>query len=77
MLKEIIWNNKFMCINGKPLFRNKVLKKGFLSVRDIMSDEGKLKSRSTLQHQNLRACVTPQNVITDTKCNSNAKCNNF
>ena len=21
--------------------------------------------------------VTPQNVITDTKCNSNAKCNNF
>ena len=49
VLKEIVWNNKFMCINGKPLFRNKVLKKGFLTVRDILSDEGKLKSWSTLQ----------------------------
>ena len=53
MLKEIIWNNKFMCINGKPLFMNKVLKKGFLTVRDILSDEGKLKTWSTLQNINL------------------------
>ena len=53
VLKEIIWNNKFMCINGKPLFRNKVLKKGFLTMRDILSDEGKLKSWSTLQNKNL------------------------
>ena len=53
MLKEIIWNNKFMCINGKPLFTNKVLKKGFLTARDILSDEGKLKSWSTLQNKDL------------------------
>ena len=42
-----------MCINGKPLFRNKVLKKGFLTVHDILSDEGKLKSWCTLQNKNL------------------------
>ena len=42
-----------MCINGKPLLRYKVLKKGFLTVRDILSDEGKLKSWSTLQNKNL------------------------
>ena len=53
VLKEIIWNDKFMCINGKPLFRNKVLKKGFLTSRDILSDGGKLKSLSTLQNKNL------------------------
>ena len=53
VLKEIIWNKKFMCINGRPLFRKKVLKKGFLTVRDILSDEGKLKSWSTLQNNNL------------------------
>ena len=53
VLKEIVWNNKFMCINGKPLFRNKVLKKGFLTVRDILSDEGKLKSWSALQSKHL------------------------
>ena len=29
VLKEIIWNNKFMCINRRPLFRKKVLKKRF------------------------------------------------
>ena len=33
-----------MCINGKLLFRKKVRKKGFLTVCDILSDEGKLKS---------------------------------
>ena len=27
VLKEFIWNNKFMCINGKPLFRKRVFKK--------------------------------------------------
>ena len=53
VLKEIIWNNKFMSTNGKPLFRSKVLKKGFLTVRDILSGEGKLKSWSTLQNKNL------------------------
>ena len=53
VLKEFIWNNKFMCINGKPLLRKKVLKKGFLTVRDTLSDEGKLKSWGTLQNYNL------------------------
>ena len=53
VLRQIIWNNKFICINGRPLFRRKVLKKGFLTVRDIVSDEGKLKSWSTLQNNNL------------------------
>ena len=53
LLRQIIWNNKFICVNGRPLFRRKVLKKGFLTVRDIVSDEGKFKSWSTLQNNNL------------------------
>ena len=53
MLRQIIGNNKFMCINGRPLFRRKVLKRSFLTVCDIVSDEGKLKSWSTLQNNNL------------------------
>ena len=53
VLRQIIWNNKFICIKGRPLFRRKVLNKGFLTVRDIVSDEGKLKSWSTLQNNNL------------------------
>jgi len=42
-----------MCIIGRPFFRRKVLKKGFLTVRNIVSDEGKLKSWSTLQNNTL------------------------
>ena len=53
VLRQIIWNNKFMCINGRPLFRRKLLKKGFLTARDIVSDEGRLKSWSTLQNNNI------------------------
>ena len=34
LLRQIIWNNKFICVNGRPMFRRKVLKKGFLTVRD-------------------------------------------
>ena len=37
----------------KTFVQEKVLKKGFLTVRDILSDEGKLKSWSTLQNNNL------------------------
>ena len=42
-----------MCINGKPFFRKKVLKKGYLTVRDLLTHEGKLKSWGTLQNYNL------------------------
>ena len=53
VLRQIIWNNNFICINGRPLYRRKVLKKGFLTVRDTVSDESKLNSWSTLQNNNL------------------------
>ena len=53
VLNEIIWNNKFLCIDGKPLFRNKLLRKGFLTVSDILTDSGRMKSCRTLQNQNV------------------------
>jgi len=40
VLRQIILNNKFMCIKGRPLFRRKVLNKGFLTVRGTVPDEG-------------------------------------
>ena len=53
VLKEIISNNKFLCINGKPLFRSKLLRKGFRSVSDLLTESGKMKSWSTLQNHNV------------------------
>ena len=53
VLNEIIWNNKFLCIDRKPLFRNKLLRKGFLTVSDILTDSGRMKSCRTLQNQNV------------------------
>ena len=53
VLNEIVWNNKFLCINGKPLFRNKLLRKGFLTVSDLLTDSGTMKSWRILQNQNV------------------------
>ena len=53
VLNEIIWNNKFLCIDGKSLFRNKLLRKGFLTVSDILTDSGRMKLCRTLQNQNV------------------------
>ncbi len=53
MLKEFIWNNKFICIDGKPLFRNKIVKKGIIKLCDLLNDTGKLKTWDALQNKNI------------------------
>ena len=53
VLNEIIWNNKFLCIYGKPLFRNKLLRKGLLIVSDLLTDSGTMKSWRILQNKTL------------------------
>ena len=50
-LNEIIWNNKFLCINGKPFLRSKLLtRKDFCTVNGLLIDSGKMKSRRILQN---------------------------
>ena len=50
-LNEIIWNNTFLRINGKPLFRSKLLtRKDFYTVNGLLTDFGKMKSRRILQN---------------------------
>ena len=44
VLNEIIWNNKFICIGAKPLFRNRIAKKGINKLCDLLDDTGKLKT---------------------------------
>jgi len=51
VLNEIIWNNQFICVGGKPMFRNNFFKKGITKLCDVLSDEGELKMSS---HRNGR-----------------------
>ena len=53
VLNEIIWNNKFVCIGGKPLFRNKIVKKGIIKLCDLLNGTGKLKTWDVLQNKNI------------------------
>ena len=53
VLNEIIWNNKFICIGTKPLFRNRIAKKGIIKLCDLLDDTGKLKTWDVLQSKNI------------------------
>ena len=53
VLNEIIWNNKFICIGGKPLFKNKIAKKGIIKLCDLLNDTGKLKTWDVLKNENI------------------------
>ena len=37
-LQIILWNNKFICINGKPIFYKTLAEKGILRIGDLVSE---------------------------------------
>ena len=43
VLDQIIWNNKFLKIGGKSLYRRMLLNNGIVRVKDILDTEGKLR----------------------------------
>ena len=53
MLNEIFWNNKFISIGGKPLFRTKIAKKSIIKLCELFNDTGKLKTWDVLQNTNI------------------------
>ena len=53
VLNEIIWNNKFILIGGKLLFRKKIVNKGIIKLRDVLTSAGKLKTWNILKNKNI------------------------
>ena len=53
VVSEIIWNNKFICIDGKPLFRTKLMEKGITKVSDLISDIVKFQSWNVVAEKNI------------------------
>ena len=49
VLNEIIWNNKFIRINDRPLYRIKIINKGILKLGDILTSDYKLKSFESMK----------------------------
>ena len=42
VLKEVLWNNQYLRIDGKPVFCKKLFDKGIVYISDILSVNGKL-----------------------------------
>ena len=39
IVNEIIWNNKFLCVNNKSVFRRDLFSMGLLKIGDLLSDD--------------------------------------
>ena len=53
VLREVIWNNQFLRIGGKPLFCKKLYSKGIISLADVLTNNGKLKHWSFFESKGL------------------------
>ena len=42
-LNQLLWNNQFLCIGGKPIFNKTIFSKGLISLANILTNTGKLK----------------------------------
>ena len=42
-LNQLLWNNQFLHIGGKPIFNKKLFSKGLISLANILTNTGRLK----------------------------------
>ena len=52
-LQTIIWNNKFICIDGKPVFFKTLAEKGILRIGDLISENNELIIKRKVRELNL------------------------
>ena len=52
-LQTIIWNNKFICIDGKPVFFKTLAEKGILRIGDLISVNNELITKRKVRELNL------------------------
>ena len=48
---QILWYNSNICINGKPIWRSKMFKKGISQVKDLVTDQGILMSATEMKQK--------------------------
>ena len=52
-LQTIIWNNKFICIDGKSVFFETLAEKGILRIGDLISENNELITKRKVRELNL------------------------
>ena len=56
VLDEVIWNNQYILINNKPVFKSNFIDAGFITkLRDILTNENKLKNWEFFRARNITA----------------------
>jgi len=46
LAKAVIWNNKYICVDGKTAFHRTLFNKGIVALADLISNENELRSVS-------------------------------
>ena len=55
VLNQILWNNQFLRVDGKPIFCRKLFTKGLISLANILTNQGRLKSWNFFKANELNA----------------------
>ena len=53
ILKEFLWNNRFICIDSSSVYNKKLIDAGFITIRDIFDSNGNFRGLSRPQHSHL------------------------
>ena len=53
-LNQLLWNNQFLHIDGKPIFNKTLFPKGLISLADVLKNTGSLKSWTFFKTEGLR-----------------------
>ena len=49
----VLWNNKFVCINGKTVYNNRLVNKGIIRIGDLIAENNKLITKCKLRELNV------------------------
>ena len=53
ILQIILWNNKLICVDGKPVYYKTLAEKGILRIGDLFSENNQLITKCNLRELNL------------------------
>ena len=49
----VLWNNKFVCINGKTVYNNRLVNKGIIRIGDLIAENNELITKCKLRELNV------------------------
>ena len=53
IFEQFLWNNRFICIDSRSVYNQKLIDVGVITVRNLLDSHGNLKQFGYLQHEHL------------------------